>query len=1289
MRPANFDGLGEEPIYCEAQHDHAYYSGSEDEYYEAPEHRRLRIEARAVQFLTGDVPYILSAALQGPFDDKSWDNPWKSKRAQRDARRRRPRSRRSLTDAAAPRGHGSGKVADDLPDTQRTSLCPLPSPETTNPPSARKNAFMEESEYSRIKTWREAVTSVPVTKDPFWASHNSEDAGFTRKRSADEDWLHTRGSKKRRSADRRHSLLTESPSQAAARTRKSHGRFSENMTQSAPVSFSREDMLAARCDAQSPGFDSSRLANVHSGLPDLSQTARHSQSPKRRFPYRETEFSEDELSMPSTIGAMEASRSSGQESKSPASLRRSLTRQKRAATGNLPSRTRGGKVYDEKMVGQPEGSCLSAIQRSRMGMAKSHTKGTARRALEVSQQDDSFHFHARPRNPAEQPEAYQSSNTPIGGTTSLLPAHICALASAEDMTGTGEDIGPEDGYDLDKAHAENRLDSVHNDGQDTPYKPVVSHEFADKAEAGVPNGRESVHEATLTPQAKETNTEDIIQGNQECDAAERLQHQDNKTCAKPSTDRPSFVCTQELSPVSMHESARPKGSVAISEDAAPQHTASIDDDGISTSEWPAQIITQEMSKVSENVLSSHAGEAEGMEIVWHGSDDSADPDWMTYVNTQDPIAESAEEGKAVRQVVGVEIVEQGPYNSSDPGWSTILDIQDQVAAREEKSGNSEGERGNAMNIDVDEQRHRKVVVQDDVGSNSDWSTYMSASSQMTAGQTGNTSHEPAQAEDAASEPKSSQVSLGAIIDAYARGAQDSSGEINDSREINIATEDVHDSLVVPTCQEDDERPKPETQPRQEGQKSMENQHDTEVSVVQLNSNKQTVPQGDLVEENPSTDNDQTNIDETGTSTMPTQSRIMENQETVHDLQSPTKPSQAGKEVLVGTDAVHDTPVSVKPRHIQSPWLEGENTNLRAAAARLNDFAILNETNDNVETTPLQSPWAKESVGPPLLAALDNETNIDESSSDLSMLAGEAPSLPEAPQTPWVGDKLPSPNFSMSVKRFSDFMKPSPTKKRALGNSSILRTSGMSSRVLFGTHLSPKPDRRVTFAPLPGEKDAGIADVESEEQNGAYVEEDVSYFDTKGKKTSSIRVVRPSTRATSPPPQMNAADAGEIPDHDHKFAKHFEVMSKRKKDPQRRAPRLLSSNSQQQASASQEVCAMAEAFIEASQMRKRTAELTEANVKENCQSDDTPAGKNLDPVAIGLVEEQENVEPVDDVSAVLDNLSDFLDNTWGIDMSMNMQAEVDTSAQLQVKPASSRFDNVGDPQLSLHVNIWRD
>ncbi|CCF45633.1 hypothetical protein CH063_14653 [Colletotrichum higginsianum] len=59
--------LDDEPLYCEAPHDEAdvLYAGSDDEYYDSPDARKLRIEQAAIRFLQGHTPVLLTTVLRG------------------------------------------------------------------------------------------------------------------------------------------------------------------------------------------------------------------------------------------------------------------------------------------------------------------------------------------------------------------------------------------------------------------------------------------------------------------------------------------------------------------------------------------------------------------------------------------------------------------------------------------------------------------------------------------------------------------------------------------------------------------------------------------------------------------------------------------------------------------------------------------------------------------------------------------------------------------------------------------------------------------------------------------------------------------------------------------------------------------------------------------------------------------------------------------------------------------------------------------------------------------------
>lgn len=1248
MAPEDLDEVGDEPIYCEAYDDDVVYSGSEDDYYEAPEHRRLRIEAKAVQFLNGNVPYLLSAALQGPFDNKSWDNPWKSKRAQREARRRAPQSRRSLSEIEATKRHGSGRTSDDLPNTQRTSLYPLPSPETTNPPSPRKNALMDETEYSRIKTWREAVTSVPVTKDPFWASRQAEtqDTRIASKRSADGNWLHTRGSKKRKLPETRTSLLAESPSQTAARTRRNQAnRLSASKTTSAPGPVHHEDM------------------QVPVTTPGLLQPAPTSQPSKRRLGFLESDVSEDELSMPSITSPFEISRYSVRKSLSP-TKRRSLGQQIRAGSRDSASRSSGGQLDGEKLVlEQVQDSCLSTSQRSGMDMAKSLAKDAARRALAESQQDNSFYFHAKPKPFAEPTQAILPSSRPVDKTiTSPLPVQICVPASTDNSTRGGDHGHLEDDNDVMMSHTESQTKLMTTDGPRSASVSTTEDGLDRRFQAGSKDGFESRCQA-VSLQVNETGPElGSI-------SARQLQLETDESHAHFGCDRSTNVCTQELSPVSMHCDPRPVETAAVSANDTPRHNLAMDGADVSSSDWSTYINTQDLTNTSERSISG-TGIAEYIEISSQNNYDVTDPNWTTIVDTHDQTTIPAPEEKQSEVINEFEIVEQDPHDTSDSEWLTFAITQDQPATQsQQQNDDTEDRQRHVASIDANKQGGQRPAEEDNVESNLGSSSCVSAVPQLNSDRLDQISQGLVQAEAADPGHKFSQVNVGAIIDAYAEEDQPPD-ETEDSVEGSSTTKSLQNSIGSPPGRRKQDASEPEVRPSQDCYESVGTLEGPVTSVAHRHGNEGDVPQQDQAE-----DISSTILDETTASTEPTMSHI---------LQTP----RIDQNVMADLDGAHGTAASVQSQKPQSPWHGGENIP-QSSGARMKISDILNGANPSLEGTATQSPWAKESMEPPVRAVSNNEATLDPSPASLSMLAGEAIPFSEAPQTPWVGDKLPSPNFSLSVKKFSDFMGPSPTKKRFSSSGSILRDSGMSSRILFRTSEPEKPRRHVAFAPLPGEEKAGSADANLNDENEIFVEDDVSYFDVKGNKTSSIRVVRPTARASSPPPsQVHTGDADELPDFDHKFAKHFEIMSKRCTNPAKRISRLLPSDSQP-TNASQEVGAMAEAFIQASQTRKKTTELGEAEIDGNFRKDDPCVGAHFSPAAKNPIEEQENAEPVDEVSAVLDNLSDFLDNTWGFDMSMDVCTDGEAPIQQQTKTAANRFENAGDPLLAMEANVWAD
>lgn len=1242
MQLKDLNHVGDEPIYCETEHDDVLYSGSEDDYYEAPEHRRLRIEAKAVQFLNGNLPYLLSARLKGPFSSKSWNNPWKSKRAQHQAVQvqNQSQSRRSMSTVEAARGHSSGRGFDDLPDTQRTSLYPLPSPETTNPPSARKNSYMAEEEFNRIKTWRETVKSVPVSTDPFWASQQDErqQASVTRKRSADQDWLRKRESKKRKSEDLRKLASEESPSQTAAKMKRSllQDRFAEIVTQSAPGSSTHEDELAAQWGPNTASFDTSRMANIPINTPGVLQTTRTPQLPTRQLLAQDLDSSEDELSMPSIVPSRNTSRSPLKQSQYP-NAEDTPSRRQRRDSGDA-SRSRGcagtarsgpdcksprnqqlsmerpdyissqrketanaAQLVRQDVCGEALGASQTDIPRSQMAHQEKSTKlakRATRRGLGASQQDNSFYFHqAASKSPLRRRELSRKKQTK-GTAIRLTPSRhgLPALAS-ECSTRQDDQLCVEDDQVRAPAPSDHQMNVILSGNQEIIPAGL---ELVSKSDERVKVAGAANHvNSAVQSQLNEASSMVESRSETQAEALGQLKYEKSQSYTNADPDLSTPACTQELSPVSMQYKVQSTVEFTNGPETHPPTTIlAVDNTDSSNLEWSTYINTQDLSAMSEK--NSPFGEAaQDIEVVPQGADSTNDADWTTYVNTQDVTNPSIEDGTALKDEDEFITVEQGSDCATDPECSTFVNTRDQYVLETHCEGFAVAEDGRALHLELSDHKVMESAA-DDRESGSRTSSSMSVSSQGDADQTGDTSDQPVLTEATAAESRSAHVNLGSIVHAYAGSKKPHHG--------------------------------PEKCP--EGQLSAGDQQIPDVAIDRLGARMTQEADGQQVK--------------------------------------PTVP--VGGEV--------SSPVAPMEQSNQSVGT------LENSAFKLDETTVsLESTIPSLEEAPVQSPWAKGGNDLPMPIFTGNDTTSKENTSRLSFLAGQALAFSPAPQTPWAGDRLPSPDFSLSVKKFSDFMRPSPLKKRASASGSILRASGSTSRVLFGTSIHSKPERRVTFAPLPGEEPAAPG---APKLNGSeiYVEEDLSYFDANGNKTASIRVTRSQTRAASPPPSdVDSVNADELPDHDNKFARHFEAMSRRKKDPPRRAQRLLPSESQQ-TNSSQPIDAMAEAFIQASQTRNKSSELVKA-VNDNARLVQSSSEKIGSPMTVNAIEQQENTDPVDDVSAVLDNIDDFLDNSWGFDTSLNIDSEKGAPARQQAESVPSRFAKVGDPMVAMHANVWAD
>lgn len=1330
--------LGDEPIYCEAVHDPEddVYSGSDDDHYEGKLHRRLHIEKKAIDFLNGHVPVLLSARLQGPFDRQHWNNPWLSRRATGQVEHPGTQTTLSNLPVGNIGGHGLDQVAEgNLPNTQGTSLYPLPSPEITNPPSARKNPYMEEENYNRIKTWREAVKGISTSRDPFWLSQqgDSDDGSVMRKRSADQQWLHKRETKRRKPTDERTSPPDESPSQAASKLRKYETRRPQLVSLPAQSPSAHEDELATGVNTRNVTV-ASRRANRHLSTPRSRRIEQR--SPHRKLRLQEAGSSEDELSMPSTTPTRKAGLSFAEKPKTP--MIDGSPKRPKTATMNVFHSHNSCEQADQgrTQVQQIQASQLSARQRSSIDAARRLAKYAARIGVQaagslgdsprqeatktiepvqnkkvetgpatekprtyiekladitLSQRDNSFLFHKRAKSPANISASRPSSEDLKNGTN---PRPSSRPSCVDDAAVRPMDVEYRASHDEEKDDGDSFISdpaSAVDENSNTKRQTLCEH---------VDNSEENVDAYVAKPFQTGGG---VMESNATVrkDEDDKIHGPEVMDVTRVDEDLEAVV---DVEVTSISGSARARELERNREAMDTERPRVLVQDevcALSDPDWSTCLNTQDLSSTS-TTTAAVPEDAPGNPMVEQDIDDPSDSDWSSYVDTQDLSAVSPAAGVLRKDAQSVpSVVYQGADDRADLVWSTFSNTQDQSAAAEPQHEDPESEYEDAMDLKFTNPVNCTPIVEDEDDSSSEWSTYRGASSPIDGEQNGDTSHKPVPLE-APQDANPSQASVGSIIDAYADTEQlpEIFGPGGDSN----APDESHQHINMSVSNSDTAE---ETSAAQkEGKMAMLPILTTPLEIVEAKDdsteNSMTDETTVSIELRKMADADMS--DEAATSVELRQDQSQPN----IDSQTPQAAENDAK-TTADPSFLDQTPASVEPPHSQSPWAKEAGPGLQVAQAPGTeaqpdaDRGIVGGTTTNTEPLEMQSPWTKEIVigphQPATKPAYVTDTPFDGSSSTLSILAGKALPFSQPPQSAWTThtpthSDVPTPDFTVSIKAFSDFATPSPTKKRTSFNGSILRNQCKTS-------LFQKPKRRVHFAPLPGEEEAGSIEVGQTGDDTIYVEEEVSYCTPSGRKTGTIGVPRPATRGASPPPMdVSSAEVGGILDHDPKFAKHFEAVAKRKKNTPRKALRLLPSDSQQTTTASQGVEAMAEAFIQASQTRRKALEMPETCAAENTGPDeghDSPNAKSFSPMSMSVhhMEGQENAEPVDDVSAVLDNLEEFLDDTWGIGLGADVEGAEDTQTQSHAKiPQGSNgaqgvFDMVGDPMMALHTNVWAD
>ncbi|KAK9800970.1 hypothetical protein AB5N19_00979 [Seiridium cardinale] len=258
-----------------------------------------------------------------------------------------------------------------------------------------------------------------------------------------------------------------------------------------------------------------------------------------------------------------------------------------------------------------------------------------------------------------------------------------------------------------------------------------------------------------------------------------------------------------------------------------------------------------------------------------------------------------------------------------------------------------------------------------------------------------------------------------------------------------------------------------------------------------------------------------------------------------------------------------------------------------------------------------------------------------------------PELPAQPATPLQTDgrqRTPEPNFS--IKSFATFNTPSPKRRRI---SKHLRLSGNrlpstqmladaannnpwnSVRSSLRSSVRSRSHLRVSFALLPGED----SDNDAPERS--------PHSTTK-------------TVASPPPLSMLDAEDGDVSDH---FHKHFDAVKQKTTNDKintkfRFESRLLPSESQQKP-LSPEVGMMARAFKEADEQHKLRSS-SGPDIMMDEPQDEVNDEHEAGPQSPWRNENQG--QGTDDVTAVLQNLDDFLNPRWDVEAEMDKAGTAD-------------------------------
>lgn len=373
--------------------------------------------------------------------------------------------------------------------------------------------------------------------------------------------------------------------------------------------------------------------------------------------------------------------------------------------------------------------------------------------------------------------------------------------------------------------------------------------------------------------------------------------------------------------------------------------------------------------------------------------------------------------------------------------------------------------------------------------------------------------------------------------------------------------------------------------------------------------------------------------------------------------------------------------------LQSPWARGDSQIPLPEARFFN---------------PLSSP-ADSSVLP---AISDNTTQSQQAlqDEDIDICNSQLyPAHPSTPETKRSG--LPTPDFSLSVKSFKDFMTPSPqpAAKRRRISAITAGDHPPSTQALVDAAISNPWARTQTVKPKK-RKQKRVSWADQEEPGTPPMNPDTtttSLYDAEPPRptpTPQHHSTKPPRTASPPPSILSTAP---LPGANEKFAKHFAaVLGNQNRHSTPRTPtyangigmvigRRNRGNVQLLPSASQQVCgspaveAMAEAFLRADDVRPVTSgaqagdvevegegkregeasvvvglemqmevdreELQEADEEAEAEAKEEEIQEVLGVEVQERGDEEESMQ-VDDISAVMDNLDDFL-GCWDLNVDL--------------------------------------